>query len=249
MAKQDFAHVKAPSKNEAKHSAGGSVMPAIAILVVAGLCFSVGYWLGSADVKQTGRKVDVDAVEGKLAAQVAENKVLQAKNETLQSLVEQWKQKASQGAHTKVGELSFYKDLPKQSVNPAPMTDAPVVKSVVKPAVKPAPASGKRALAQAKHAAVRPVPASVAEIISGAQAVAPYRVQLASFQANSDAVAMQQTLSRAGFPSQVRKVDLGAKGFWFRLYAGPYASKSAANSARQQIEDQIKLKGFLVRGK
>ena len=245
MAKQDFAHVKAPSKSESKHSGGGSIMPVIAILVVAGLCFSIGYWLGSADVQQTGIKVDVDAVQGKLAAQVAENKILQAKNETLQSLVEQWKSKAGQGAHTKVGELSFYKDLPRQSVNPAPMTDAPVVKPVSQHSATPT----TRALPeQVNHAPVKPVPASVAAVISGAQAVDPYRIQLASFRTNSDAVAMQQTLNRAGFSSQVRKVDLGSKGLWFRLYAGPYASKPAADSARQQIETQLKLKGFLVRG-
>jgi len=245
MAKQDFAHVKAPSKSDSKHSGGGSIMPAVAILVVAGLCFSVGYWLGSADVKQTGIKVDVDAVEGKLAAQVAENKILQAKNETLQSLVAQWKAKAGQSAHTKVGELSFYKDLPRQSVNPAPMTDAPVLKSVSQHSAT----ASKTMPDQVKHTLVKPEPTSVAAIISGAQTADPYRVQLASFQTNSDAVAMQQKLSRAGFASQVRKVDLGAKGLWFRLYAGPFASKSAANAARQQIEQQVKLKGFLVRGK
>jgi len=62
-------------------------------------------------------------------------------------------------------------------------------------------------------------------------------------------MAMQQKLMRAGFNAQVKRADLGEKGLWFRLYAGPYDSRADAETAQQTIETQMKLKGFLQRDK
>jgi len=248
MAKQDFAQVKASTKAKSE-SGSGSILSAIGVLVIAGLCFSGGYWLGSGDIRQTGNKTDSDASAAKLAAKIAENRVLQAKNEALQDMVEQWKKKAKQGAHTKVGELSFYKDLPKQSVTPAPVPDLPKAA----PKVKPAHAS--KAVETQQVAAVgtmlEPAAASMPDVAptSSASTHTPYHIQLASFRTEADAMTMQQKLMRSGFHTQVKRADLGEKGLWFRLYAGPYDSRAHAETAQQKIETQTKLKGFLQRVK
>jgi len=241
MAKQDFAQVKASTKPESK-SGSGSMLNAIGIVVIAGLCFSGGYWLGSGDVQKTGNKTDVDAVAARLAAQVAENKLLQAKNETLQNMAQQWKQKAEQGAHTKVGELTFYKELPKQSVTPAPVPDAP--KAAPATPQHKAVTAPQQVTAAALTGAVDQQPRTQVQLPSNSS----YHVQLASFRTESDAMTMQRKLTQAGFVSQIKMADLGEKGRWFRLYAGPFASKSAAETAQQQIEKQMKLKGLLIRG-
>jgi len=255
MSKQDFAQVKVSTQSESG-SASGSILSAIGILVIAGLCFSGGYWLGAGDVAQTGNKTDTDAIEAKLAAQVAENRLLQATNETLQDMVLQWKKKSEQGAHTKVGELTFYKELPKQSVTPAPVPDAPKIKTSVAPQIvaKVASLEGQHSPAHS----VAPVKAVDALAEHGSntalQQPAPasnehYRIQLASFRTESGAMEMQGKLAKAGFISQIKMADLGEKGQWYRLYAGPFDSRSAAESTQQQIEQQVKLKGFIIRGR
>jgi len=254
MNKQDFAQVKASTQTESG-SASSSILNAIGIVVIAGLCFSGGYWLGTGDIAQTGNKTDTDAIEAKLAAQVAENRILQAKNETLQDMVMQWKTKAEQGAHTKVGELTFYKELPKQSVTPAPVPDAPKIKTAVAPetVAKVVSQHDVKPAAEPPEATVKTVDA-LAEGGASATVQQPeqtsneyYRIQLASFRTESGAMKMQGKLAKAGFISQVKMADLGGKGQWFRLYAGPYDSKSAAENAQQKIDTQMKLKGFIIR--
>ncbi len=243
MAKQDFAQVKASTQSESG-SGSSSLLRVISIVVIAGLSFSSGYWLGAGDVQHTGNKTDTDAVEAKLAAQVARNRVLQAKNETLQHMVLQWKTKSEQGAHTKVGELTFYKELPKQSVTPAPVPDPSA--ATVKPKQAHKPMAAQQAPAVQALDMPEPEPVAVAAP-SQASDHNSFRIQLASFRTESGAMAMQRKLARSGFSSQVKVADLGEKGQWFRLYAGPYGSRSAAEKAQQQIDTQMKLKGFIIR--
>ncbi len=245
MAKQDFAQVNASTQPESD-SDSGSLLRAIGIVVIAGLCFSAGYWLGAGDIQKTGNKTDVDATEARLAAQVAENKMLQAKNTALHEMVAQWKAKAEQDAHTKVGELTFYKELPKQSVTPAPVPDAPKVKAQL--GKQPANVQQVTAV-DAVHAATAPGHANATPPISRSGSNVVYRIQLASFRTQADAMVMQKKLARAGFASQVKKADLGDKGQWFRLYAGPYDSRSNAEAVQQNINAQVKLKGFIIRDK
>jgi len=244
MAKQDFAQVKASTQPESG-SGSGSLLRAIAIVVIAGLCFSAGYWLGAGDIRKTGNKTDAGAIEARLAAQMSANKLLQAKNAALQEMVTQWKAKAEQGAHAKVGELTFYKELPKQPVTPAPVPET------AKTAAKSQPDKQATAVQQVTtvdtgHDATADV-AAPPESHSVSNAV--YRIQLASFRTQSDAVVMQKKLAKAGFASQVKKADLGDKGQWFRLYAGPYDSRDDAEAAQQNIDAQVKLKGFIIRDK
>ncbi len=253
MSKQDFAQVKASTKTESG-SASSSLLNAVGIVVIAGLCFSGGYWLGSGDIRQTGNKTDVEALEARLAAQVAENKVLQAKNETLQDMVLQWKTKAEQGAHTKVGELTFYKELPKESVTPAPVPDRPKAKTRPHHAVKPV--AEQRMTVEPVDRPAATVNAVDTAATAAADAAHPgltppsrYRIQLASFRTESGARAMQGKLATAGIHSQIKPVNLGEKGQWYRLYAGPFGSKSAAEQAQLQVEKQVKLKGFIIRAK
>ncbi|MDQ6982002.1 MAG: SPOR domain-containing protein [Mariprofundus sp.] len=242
MAKQDFAQVKSTTQTKSG-SGSGAISSSIGIVVIAALCFGGGYWLGSSNGAQISNSKDTNAVETKLATQVAENKVLLAKTEALQDSVEQWKQKAQQDAHSRVGDLSFYKELPKQSVTPAPMPDMPVEAVAPKVSAKPVTAHRSEVVK-----AVKPLPSSHPPAKSKQQLHDVYRIQLASFRTQSDAMVVQQKLSQAGFSALIYKVDLGGKGLWYRVYAGPYHSKSAAEADQKQIEKKIKLNGFLVRG-
>jgi len=243
VAKQDFAQVKSTTKPESG-SGSGSVLNAIGIVIIAALCFGSGYWLGSSNGVQPGDSAGAGVVEAKLAKQVAENQLLLAKNEALQDSLEQWKQKAQQDAHSRVGDLSFYKELPKQPVMPAPMPATPAATGNHKPAGRSIPETQSEIVKS-----IKPLqPGSHGSVASQQQSRDVYRIQLASFRTQSDAMAVQQKLLQAGFSALIHKVDLGEKGRWYRIYAGPYHSKSVAEADVQKIGKKIKLKGFLVRG-
>ncbi|MBL4775938.1 MAG: SPOR domain-containing protein [Mariprofundus sp.] len=232
MAGQDFAHNAAPSHHATPSAGLASVLPIAAILFVAGACFSAGYWLGANDIEQTGNNTDVDAMEAKLMVKNAAIKLHQARIETLEEMAAQWKSKAGQGAHTKVGELSFYNDLPKQSVTPASVS------------AKKEPA----ALAKSKPVNIHPaLPLSPKPLVKKALLDHDYRIQIASFRSASDAKPVQKKILKAGFPAFVQQVDLADKGQWFRVYAGPFASKASAQEHKRQIEQHMNLTGLLIR--
>ncbi|PIP02641.1 MAG: SPOR domain-containing protein [Zetaproteobacteria bacterium CG12_big_fil_rev_8_21_14_0_65_54_13] len=237
MASKDFAHVKAPRRVEKK---GSTPLLPFAIIGIALLCFAAGYWVATEqNTKGSASQGDVNAKQVLLDAKVAEINILQAKIDMLEERVAMWKSKAKQDAHSKVGDLQFYTDLPKQSVTPSPVVEpakAPeqaVVASVVRAPVTPVRETQRQ---------IKPVAADAGYTESG------FRIQIASFRTMDDAVALQKKLRQAGFKVYVQTVDLGDKGQWFRAYGGPYASKTEAERQLPAIEAQVHLKGLLIRG-
>jgi len=235
---RDFAHNAAPSKTPAP-SGAATALPVVAIIFVAVICFTAGFWLGAGNDQHTDNQADIDAMKAQLESKSAEAKIHIARIETLEALVEQWKTKAGEGAHTKVGELQFYKSLPKQSVMPAPVTAKAQGKPVSKAAALRHVSNNKPSSSNAP---------SVAPMNNTSLDGHPYRIQIASFRHQSDADPVQRKIKSAGFPAFVRSVDLGEKGLWFRVYAGPFVSKAVAENKQMQIEVQMHLKGLLIRG-
>ncbi len=239
MAKRDYAKVQAPSKSDSK--ANTSVLPAIAVVVVAVVCFAGGYWLGGEkatnNISHVG-KSDMNKIQAKLDAEVAGSRLLQVKIDELQDQVDLLQKRAKQGAHTKVGDLRFYSELPKQSVTPAPVSES-----------KPAQA---RAMDRSVHDGMPEDPPATHKTSAVPDSVDPgaesYKVQIASFKTRGDAANMQKKLNKAGLSSFVRTVDLDGKGQWFRVFAGPYADKDTARDAVKDIQNKVNIRGLLVRG-
>ncbi|TLS68168.1 SPOR domain-containing protein [Mariprofundus erugo] len=261
MAKQDFARLEAPSRKDKKQD-GISVVSVVAIVLIAGLCFVAGYWIGGQQGGGAGEhgvpQAKLDALQAKLDEKAAENHVLQANIEGLQEQVELWKAKAQQSAHARVGNLQFYSELPKQSVKPSPVlepapepeADAHVdtrpvaaARVEVKPvAVDAHPAAATRS--EVKQA----LPAETAAVVAPAVDDALYRIQIASFRSREDANSMQQKLTQAGFRALVETVELGDKGTWYRIFAGPYGGRIEADKQLADIEQKVHVKGLLIRG-
>lgn len=230
---RDFAKIESPSRSGDRRERS-SVTPVLAIVVVASLCFAVGFWLGSKQEKSTKEsvsRVDLNSVQSDLDKKNAENLVLQAQIETLQDQVEQWKSRAGAGAHTKVGELKFYKELPEQSVTPAPVPES-----------KPAKARPLERSLEVKA----PIQELIKVIASEDDGHA-YRIQIASFKTAAEAEVMRSKLSRSGFNGSVQTVNLPDRGKWFRVYAGPYPDKGAAKEAVKAIQERMKIRGLLLR--
>jgi len=106
---------------------------------------------------------------------------------------------------------------------------APVVKAAP-PVVKatPAPAPEKVATAEPTPA---PVETKAAPAASGA-----YVLQIGAYKSEADADAAWRTYHGkhatllSGYSQDVKKVDLGAKGTWYRLRVGSFSDKDAAKA-------------------
>jgi cell division septation protein DedD len=63
-------------------------------------------------------------------------------------------------------------------------------------------------------------------------------VQVAATKDQSEAKRMVEKLKGKGFAAASERADLGAKGVWFRVVAGPYSDQDAAEKAAAQLKQQ-----------
>jgi len=250
MAGHDFAHNQAPSR--AQPGAVSALMPVMAILLVSLLCFAGGYWLGQAQApaQKHGESASDSISRAEYTNLKARFEQQLLEMDALSHELQKWKTMASRDASSKVGDLQFYKDLPSQPVMPAPLTDAgasqperhsPVVNASTKPAVamqlEPSTTDASQMLATIIGREMQRSETGL------------YRIQAGSFRSGVDARPLQDKLDNAGFPSFVEIVDLGGKGKWQRVYIGPFASQGAAEKARRDLQNRLKISGLLVKVK
>lgn len=122
---------------------------------------------------------------------------------------------------------------PSAAAPPAPATKVPpTVTSIPAPAVKEPSSSAREPKAE--------VPAGAAK--------GTWIVQVASFKEAGDARKLQERLGGKGYSASVREVDLGAKGKWYRVVVGPYASEAAASKAAARLKKQEKASTVVRKG-
>ncbi len=229
---RDYAKVQASARAKEKKESS-SAFSALMIVVVATLCFAAGFWLGDMQSRKVTGKIsqsDFNTLRSNLEKEKAAADLLQARIDSLEEQVEEWRGKAEADAHTKVGDLKFYGDLPKQAVTPAPMPDSKPAEArpMDKPLVVTAPGSHPNA-SRDKNAMVS------------------FRIQVGSFKSHSDAEALHARMSKAGFNGVVRDINLGERGRWFRVYAGPYQGRELAEGVVRELQEKLKIKGLLIR--
>jgi len=126
--------------------------------------------------------------------------------------------------------LTFYETLPQggqplgSGINLPPATAEPKA-----PASEPAVAAPAPAVKSAPVPAVPTAPGG------------EFVVQIASFKDAAAAEVMLKKLSGKGYVLFVEPVDLGAKGTWYRVYAGPYSGREAADRVAGQLHDREKI--------
>jgi len=248
VADRDFARVQAtvkPGDPVSGVSSLRAVLLVVGMVSVVIMSFGGGYWLGS----QQGHESAVVAAKVRLEAQ------LQAQTKELQMLRQQARNKAKASTDssptTEVGDLTFYTDLPKQSVKPQPLSQpvaspempspsAPTPPATISPPTQPAAASSKMVSAIIKRELDR-TPAAPSTAGS-------YYVQAASFRDANVAAGMQSKLQAAGFASKIQRADVAGRGTWYRLQVGPYASREAADNARIELDKKMHMQGIVHRG-
>ncbi len=237
MAGQDFARNEAPSRPQAGSVL--SLMPVMAILLVALLCFAGGYWLGQARHAPAGAETaSVDRAElANLQARLAQQ---QSDIEQLVQELQKWKALANRDASSKIGELQFYSELPKQKVMPAPLSGS-------------AQASGTAPDIPQVQRGHEPDEASsrmLATIIGREmQRDGAYVVQVGSFRRERETRSLKQRLDGAGFSSFTEPVELAGKGRWVRVYVGPFDSRAAAGNAKRALHERLHIDGLVLHHK
>lgn len=142
-------------------------------------------------------------------------------------------------------KLTFYDDLPKGSsaplgsgINlpkggyPVPPPAPSAEPATAAPAAPVAPPQGAPPPPAAKPA---PTPKSVAPAVSSSGA---YVVQVISTKDEAEARRVIGKLQGAGVSAHQERVDLGAKGIWYRVVAGPYADQAAASQVAEKVKKQ-----------
>lgn len=126
--------------------------------------------------------------------------------------------------------LSFYDNLPKG--NQAPLGSGINLPTAPEPAV---------AVPPRENAAPRlEEPGPAQPVAAGA-----FLVQIASFQAEPDAHKLVDRLQKIGVTAKVARVDLGAKGVWFRVVSGPYADRTTAEQVSALLKTRERLSALV----
>ncbi len=123
------------------------------------------------------------------------------------------------------GETTVVDAAPTQSIKKEPLPPPTAPKTVAQAATS--------ATKEATKETVKPTPV--------AQAAGPLWIQLAALRDEATAKAEWQRLATrhaavlGGIKDRVVRADLGAKGVWFRLQAGPFADRASADSACRSL--------------
>ncbi|MDX8395538.1 MAG: SPOR domain-containing protein [Mariprofundaceae bacterium] len=241
MAGQDFAHVEALQQPEDVRPMGQTkiMMLIMALLVVLAASFSGGFMMGRDQGAQEANSQDEARLLAQLKQQKEELAALRA-----QAVIHQ-EEKVST---TQVGELTFYNELPNQSVQPAPLNTSNVRVGEKKKAEK----TLKQVLEQelkkqsAKKRAV--VLMSPDSTLKGQKSSdnQRYQLQMASFQQNKEANAFILKLKAKGIVAIIQKVKLPNIGTWYRIYSGNFTMREQAAKAQERIKKDLKISSLIV---
>lgn len=142
---------------------------------------------------------------------------------------------------TKASQLTFYDNLPKgdqaplgSGINLPPEKQGGEEPGAV--AAKPSP------VVRTPKPAPKPAPKAVAPTASAQGGVV---VQVASFKTSEDAGKLQSRLEKLGLDTFQQRADLGAKGVWYRVVAGPYAKRADADRVVILLKEKERLSALV----
>lgn len=142
-------------------------------------------------------------------------------------------------------QLTFYDNLPKGN-------QAPLGSGINLPPEehKPAPAARPKVEESAAAPSQQTLPAEVSApappaVFPPAAAKGDFVVQVASFRTRQDAEKLAGRLKSYKMPTFVEPVDLGKKGTWYRVIAGPYANRDNADRAAAMLREKERLSALV----
>jgi cell division septation protein DedD len=134
---------------------------------------------------------------------------------------------------------------PQTAVRPAPQQQQQAPAQPAAPAPQPEPVT------QAQAEPPKSEPPAAATPPELATTVAPagdgnFTVQVRSSPDESDARAAAQALGAAGVEAYVVRADLGARGVWYRVRIGRYATRDEASQAAVKLRSSGRVSDAIV---
>jgi len=234
MAGQDFAQVEAPLPEDVRPMGRSKVLllTVMALAVVAG-GFVIGFMAGHEAGIQKATGDDDQRLLAQLKQQQQELAILRAEAQKQQSGL----------STTQVGELTFYNELPKQSVDPEPLQMNREQSS---------PRSGLGRENEGAAASEVLLKQIIEQELGQKKDQVPtngvYYLQLASFQKQSEAEKFFPKLAKIGFPGEIKRVELPRLGTWYRVYAGPFDSEKSSLEAKKSLKESLNITGLIIKG-
>lgn len=117
------------------------------------------------------------------------------------------------------------------AAKPVPPADVPV-----------ATANNAASAAPSAQAMAKPTPPAASDISTNAAPAGAYLLQIGAYKSQGEADASWKAFAAkhasllAGFSPNVKQVDLGDKGTWYRLRIGAFADKDAANALCERLK-------------
>jgi DedD protein len=234
------------SRSERRMEKKQAIILLFLVLAVSLVSFSLGVMVGRGGVDKSIAKAEPQAASQRhtLPAPEPQNPALE--NTSGQMSVAPQTEAAAGAVATPdkpADALTFYETLPRgdlpmgSGINLPPATTDQAVEgsSTVKDIPGHTQPSGSRTV---KKTVTASVPAEASHAIS---ATGRYVVQLASFKDTGAAAAFKQKLDAKGYSLFVEQADLGSKGVWYRVYAGPYGDRAAAEQIALRLHQQEKI--------
>ncbi len=198
------------------------VLIIILILAVAGVSFALGVMFGQRS--RAGADLAADSEKLKLPV--------------VTQVVAPPPPPPTDASPDKQDQLTFYDNLPKGN-------QAPLGSGINLPPEERKPASETKSSEPAKPAAAPPAISSKPAALPAASASGAFVVQIASFRTGADADKLVQRLKSYKLKTSVEKVDLGAKGVWHRVLAGPYPSRESADQVAGLLREKERMSALV----
>ena len=198
------------------------VLIIILILAVAGVSFALGVMFGQRSRVGAGLAADSEKLKLPVVTQVVAPPL----------------PPPTEASPEKQDQLTFYDNLPKGN-------QAPLGSGINLPPEEQKPASATKSNEPARPAAAPPAIAPKPASLPAASASGAFVVQIASFRTGADADKLVVRLKNYKLKTSVEKVDLGAKGVWHRVLAGPYPNRESADQVAGLLREKERMSALV----
>ena len=200
------------------------VLIAVLILAVAGVSFALGVMFGQRGGILPGLANDAEKPKLPMVIQVAPPPAPSPA--------------AEPPPEKSDDKLTFYENLPKGN-------QAPLGSGINLPPEEQKPVAASKPKQEAKPAAMSPAPPSKPAAIPAVSPDGAFILQIASFRTSADAKKLAGRLDSYHMKTYIESVDLGKKGVWHRVLAGPYANRENADQVAGLLREKERFSALV----
>jgi len=239
MAERDFGQLEAASYENVRPSTSNKTMLITLLATLFAIfCFGVGFYMGEKHGLDAGKGDQHEALVAKLQNQQQE----------LESLKEEARKAQQEEANTsQIGELTFYNELPEQSILPEPLDAKPQIKAKNNSEFLDK-LEAQLEKDRDKKADAKQIDQKLEDIIKAQMNTTSrtFRIQVASFKEEQDAQRFLPKLEGLGIPAEIQRVQLNNLGVYYRVYSKSYMKEQDAMKAKELIKQKLFMTGILI---